>query len=142
MRRVQRAAGLAEKDLLSIELSDDGSGMDAETLARIRDPFFTTKHKKTGLGIPFLSQAAGQADGGLNIESAPGKGSRVVVTFKWSHIDRPALGNMAETLVTLIAGHPDIDIVYEERAGVVRPEARDEPPGYKALDHERHHAHG
>ena len=107
----------AANDLLSIELNDDGSGMDAETLARIRDPFFTTRHKKTGLGIPFLSQAAEQSGGGLTIESSPGKGTRVAVTFKWGHIDRPAFGNMAETLVTLIAGHPDIDVVYEERDG-------------------------
>ena len=107
----------AAKNEISIELIDDGDGMDAETLARIRDPFFTTKRKKTGLGIPFLAQAAEQADGSLIVESVPGKGTRVAVRFSWAHIDRPALGNMAETILTLIAGHPDIDLVYEERDG-------------------------
>jgi len=102
------------QDLLKIDVRDDGNGMDAETLARVRNPFFTTKHKKTGLGIPLLAQAAEQAGGGLTIDSAPGSGTRVTVTFQWSHIDRPKMGAMADTLLTIIAGHPELDMVYEE----------------------------
>ncbi len=104
-----------ERDLLRVEVTDDGRGMDPETLARVRDPFFTTKGKKTGLGIPLLAQAAEQTGGTVYIDSAPGKGTRVAITFTWSHVDRPALGSMAQTLLTLIAGHPAIDIIYEER---------------------------
>jgi hypothetical protein len=104
-----------DRDLLKIEIGDDGSGMDAETLARVRNPFFTTKYKKTGLGIPLLAQAAEQAGGGLAVDSAPGRGTRVTVTFQWSHIDRPPMGAMQDTLLTLIAGHPELDLVYEER---------------------------
>ncbi len=107
----------AENDLLRLEVIDDGWGMDAGTLAKIRDPFFTTKCKKTGLGIPLLSQAAEQTDGRLVIDSAPGKGTRVTATFGWGHVDRPAIGNMAETLMTLIIGHPDIDVLYVEQDG-------------------------
>jgi hypothetical protein len=103
------------QDLLKIEVRDDGKGMDAETLAMVRNPFFTTKHKKTGLGIPLLAQAAEQAGGGLTIDSVPGNGTRVTVTFQWSHIDRPKLGAMADTLLTIIAGHPELDVIYEER---------------------------
>ena len=103
------------QDLLKIDVRDDGNGMDAETLARVRNPFFTTKHKKTGLGIPLLAQAAEQAGGGLTIDSAPGSGTRVTVTFPWSNIDRPPMGAMADTLLTIIAGHPELDLVYEER---------------------------
>ncbi len=107
----------AENDLLRLEVSDDGWGMDAGTLAKVRDPFFTTKCKKTGLGIPLLSQAAQQTGGKLVIDSAPGKGTRVTATFGWSHIDRPAIGNMAETLMTLIIGHPEVDVLYVEQDG-------------------------
>ncbi len=107
----------AEKDLLRVEINDDGTGMDRETLSRVRDPFFTTKGKKTGLGLPFLLQAAEQAGGGLIITSAPGKGTRVTATFRWSNVDRPPLGDMTGTIMTLIAGHPDVDFVYEEREG-------------------------
>jgi len=103
------------RDLLTIDIRDDGTGMDAETLARVRNPFFTTKHKKTGLGIPLLAQAAEQAGGGLTIDSVPGSGTHVSVTLQWSHIDRPKMGAMADTLLTMIAGHPELDLVYEER---------------------------
>ena len=107
----------AEHDLLRIDINDDGKGMGPETLAKVRDPFFTTKRKKTGLGIPLLAQAAEQTGGKLIVDSAPEKGTRVSVTFRWSHIDRPAIGSMTDTLLTLIAGHPDRDFVYEERDG-------------------------
>ena len=107
----------AEHDLLRVEINDDGKGMGPETLAKVRDPFFTTKRKKTGLGIPLLAQAAEQTGGKLIVDSAPEKGTRVSVTFRWSHIDRPAIGSMTDTLLTLIAGHPDRDFVYEERDG-------------------------
>ena len=104
-----------KNDLFRVKLADNGRGMDAETLAKIRDPFFTTKGKKTGLGIPLLAQAAEQTGGSVSIESAPDKGTRGSIGFHWSHVDRPAIGSMADTLITLIAGHPDLDYVYEER---------------------------
>lgn len=104
-------------DLLRLEVNDDGKGMDAETLAKVRDPFFTTKRKKTGLGIPLLTQAAEQTGGNVTVDSAPGKGTRVTVTFTWSHADRPAIGSLADTVLTLIAGHPEIDVAFEEREG-------------------------
>lgn len=107
----------AEQDLLRVEVIDDGRGMDAATLARVRDPFFTTKHKKTGLGIPFLAQAAEQTGGSVLVDSAPGKGTRVAVTFGWNHADRPPIGSTAETILALIAGHPERDYIYEEREG-------------------------
>ncbi len=104
-------------DLLRVEVTDNGKGMDDATLGQVRDPFFTTKDKKTGLGIPLLLQAAVQTGGKLTIESTPGKGTRVLATFGWSHVDRPAIGSMADTLMTLIAGHPELDVVYTEQDG-------------------------
>lgn len=106
-----------KKNLLLIEVTDDGRGMDPITLARVRDPFFTTKKKKTGLGIPFLAQAAEQAGGVLVVNSAPCSGMRVAATFKWDHIDRPVIGNMTDTVMTLIVSHPEIDVVFEEQDG-------------------------
>lgn len=48
-----------EKDGLVIEITDNGSGMDEAALARVRDPFFTSRTvRKVGLGIPLLQQNA------------------------------------------------------------------------------------
>lgn len=107
----------AERDLLLVEVIDDGRGMDAETLASVRDPFFSTKRKKTGLGIPLLAQAAEQADGKLTVDSAPGRGTKVAAAFRLKHVDRPSVGSLADTILTLIASHPDREYIYEEREG-------------------------
>lgn len=105
-------------DLLTIEVRDNGKGMDPETLRKVRDPFFTTKHKRTGLGIPLLVQTAEQTGGSLSVESKQGVGTTVTASFKWCHVDRPSLGDIASTVVTLLAGHGnDIDLLYEERTG-------------------------
>jgi hypothetical protein len=106
-----------EAGILRVEVNDDGRGMDAATLARVRDPFFTTKRKKTGLGIPLLSQAAEQTGGSVTVDSAPGRGTKVVAAFPWDHLDRPPVGSMTDTLLMLIAGHPDREYIYEEREG-------------------------
>ena len=52
------------EDNTTIRISDKGCGMDAETIARVTDPFYTTRTtRKVGLGIPFLIQNAEQTGG-------------------------------------------------------------------------------
>jgi PAS domain S-box-containing protein len=60
-----------------LAVSDHGEGMDAETLARARDPFFTTKPvgKGTGLGLSMVHGFAAQSGGALRLRSRPGEGS-------------------------------------------------------------------
>jgi PAS domain S-box-containing protein len=59
-------------------VSDTGHGMDAETLARAVEPFFSTKGlgEGTGLGLSMVHGLAAQLGGELRIESAPGEGTR------------------------------------------------------------------
>ena len=53
-----------KKNLLLIEIKDNGKGMDENTIKMAQDPFFTTKYnKRVGLGIPFLAQSAREAMG-------------------------------------------------------------------------------
>lgn len=100
-------------DLLTLEILDDGKGMGARTLQRATDPFFTTrKTRRFGLGLSMISESAKATGGELTVESAPGKGTRVRATFKRSHIDMKPLGDIPQTLLTLIAGHPDIELSY------------------------------
>ncbi len=105
-----------EKDLLSVEIEDNGRGMDQETVDKVLDPFYTTRTtRRVGLGLPLLAQAAREAGGDIEISSEVGKGTRVKASFRHSHIDRKPLGDMEQTLTTLIAGHPETHFVYEHR---------------------------
>jgi len=102
-----------KKDLLSLEVADNGIGMDKETQKRAIDPFFTSKNvRRFGLGLSLLSESAKAANGHLSIESQPGKGTKIKADFQHSHIDRKPLGDIGQTILTLIVGNPDIDIIY------------------------------
>ncbi len=104
------------QDLLTIEIKDNGQGIDEGTVKKVLDPFFTTRTtRKVGLGLPLLSQAARESGGDVQIESEVGRGTRVKATFGYSHIDRKPLGNMETTLTTLIAGNPETDFIYEHK---------------------------
>lgn len=105
-----------QKDILSIEIKDNGRGMSDEIVKRVTDPFYTTRTtRRVGLGLSFLSQSAKEADGDISIKSKEGRGTVVYAYFKHSHIDRKPLGNIADTLIVLIAGNPDVDFFYEHK---------------------------
>lgn len=99
----------SRSDLLQMTVQDDGKGMDADFIKLIVDPFTTTRTtRKVGLGIPLLKEAAEVANGSLKIESQPGKGTRLIVEFQRSHIDRMPLGDLASTLISLVVSYPEI----------------------------------
>jgi len=103
-------------DLLSLVVEDNGRGMSQEECQQALDPFYTTRQtRRVGLGLPFLQEACRSAEGNLTLESIPGVGTQVKATFRLSHIDRKPIGDMALTLITLIAGNPEIDWHYYHR---------------------------
>lgn len=73
------AAGLPAGDYLRLSVTDTGQGMDAQTLVRATEPFFTTKGvgKGTGLGLPMVHGLAEQSGGRLVLRSRPGEGTTV-----------------------------------------------------------------
>lgn len=98
-----------QEDRLTITIEDNGKGMSADTVARITDPFVTSRTtRKVGLGLPFFKAAAEACGGGLNIQSVEGEGTTVKVWFIRSHIDRMPLGDLAGTMRTLIVGSPEV----------------------------------
>jgi len=81
---------LAPGGYVRLAVRDTGTGMDAATLARIGEPFFTTKPpgQGTGLGLPMVRGLAEQLGGGFAIDSAPGRGT--TVTLWLPRADAPA----------------------------------------------------
>lgn len=78
---VPHPAELAPGGYVRIAVVDTGTGMDAATLGRVTEPFFTTKApgKGTGLGLAMAKGFAEQSGGGLSVESTPGEGTQVVL---------------------------------------------------------------
>jgi hypothetical protein len=104
------------RDLLTIEITDDGCGMKEEDTDKALDPFYTTKTvRRVGLGLPLLRAAAKKSEGNLILESKAGKGTKVTATFRLSHWDRQPLGNIVTTLISLISANSAIDFIYNHR---------------------------
>lgn len=74
--RVRTLGGIA-----SVSVSDDGPGMDAATRERVLEPFFSTKPQGTGLGLSMVQKIVDTHAGTVAVESAPGKGTTVTLTF-------------------------------------------------------------
>lgn len=107
-----------EADLLTLLIEDNGKGMDDEMKKKVLDPFFTTRTtRRVGLGLPLLAQAARDTGGTIDVDSAPGRGTKIKAVFKLSHPDRKPLGDIQGTLGTILVGWPGVDLIFEYRIG-------------------------
>ena len=70
-----RPAGLG----VLLELIDTGPGMDAETLGKVFGAFYTTKQGGSGLGLPTARKIVEAHGGTIDVESAPGRGTKVTI---------------------------------------------------------------
>lgn len=105
-------------DRMSIAISDDGAGMSPEFLAKVTDPFVTTRTtRRIGLGLSLMQANARAWEGDLSVESEAGVGTTVRIWFRRSHIDRPPLGEWAATLIGLVMSRPTADFCYRHRVG-------------------------
>jgi hypothetical protein len=73
-----------------VEVADTGSGIPSEHLARIYDPFFTTKSigRGTGLGLSISYGIVREHHGSIECESIVGQGTRFIVEFPPAHSER------------------------------------------------------
>ena len=129
-----RHAGSIEGDYVLLAVSDDGCGMDAETLAHLFEPFYTTKKtgKGTGLGLATVYGIVRQNNGFINVYSEPGQGT----TFK---IYLPRHTAKAEWTAKAVAaepstrGHETILLVEDEPLILDIAKAMLESLGYTVL---------
>ena len=108
-----------DDDTLTLTIKDDGCGMSDEILKTVENPFYTTRTtRKVGLGIPLLKMAAEMTGGSLQIISSTAQdnhGTTVTSNFFKNHLDFTPLGDVKETIVTLIQGHPDTDFLFTHK---------------------------
>jgi signal transduction histidine kinase len=67
--------------LCRIEIEDSGSGIKPENIKKIFNPFFTTKEKGSGLGLPIVQKIVEAHNGSISVESTEGKGTRVKISL-------------------------------------------------------------
>jgi signal transduction histidine kinase/CheY-like chemotaxis protein len=97
----QQTAGLPSGDYVAIAISDTGGGMDAATLKRAIEPFFTTRTngEASGLGLSMAHGFAGQSGGMLRLESAVGAGTTATLLLPCSRaLPEPAARPVAAIL--------------------------------------------
>ncbi len=108
--------------ILTLTITDNGDGMTNEELSSATNPFFTTrKERNVGLGIPLLKLASEQSGGKLTIVSKSKKeygecsGTSVCATFDTTNIDCKPLGNISQTITTLLQGSPSVNFEYSHK---------------------------
>ncbi len=108
-----------DSEILKFSISDNGCGMKPEFLKTVIDPFATTRTTRpVGLGIPFLKLAAEQTGGSMEITSRhiedfpDSHGTVTSAVFYKNHIDAAPLGDIVETVVTLIQCNPHIEFSF------------------------------
>ncbi|GJM22648.1 MAG: hypothetical protein DHS20C15_25630 [Planctomycetota bacterium] len=82
---------------VSLRVSDTGQGMDAELRERVFEPFFTTKQDSggTGLGLATVRELVSEQDGRIEIDSTPGEGTEITVTWPAARAPRYRVPDVA-----------------------------------------------
>ena len=102
-------------NIYSFMIKDNGKGMSQDFLAKVTDPWTTTRTtRKVGIGLPLIKMNTELCGGGMNIESEVGKGTTLRFWFQHDHIDRAPMGDLAGTIVMLCAQHEDIHYIYRD----------------------------
>ena len=101
-------------NVYAFTIKDNGKGMTPEFLAKVTDPWTTSRTtRKVGLGLPLIKMNTENAGGGMKIESEVGKGTVLNFWFQHDHLDRPPMGDLAGSLVMLFSAHEDIRFIYK-----------------------------
>lgn len=106
---------------LKISIKDNGRGMSDEVKNKVTNPFYTSRNtRQVGLGIPMLKEACERCKGNLYIDSELGKGTKLACSFERDNIDRAPLGNMGETIMTIINTLGNCELIYSHKTDIGR----------------------
>lgn len=78
---IGKGTASAEKDTLFLSFTDNGSGIDPESIVTVFEPFFTTKQGGTGLGLANVYRILEAHNGSIAVESQPGCGARFTLSL-------------------------------------------------------------
>ncbi len=107
--------GIVPGDFVLLAVSDNGCGMEAETLSHLFEPFFTTKAvgKGTGLGLATVYGMVKQNDGFIDVNSDPGQGTTFKIYLP-RHAARAGRSKKVDTAQPAVSGHETILLVEDE----------------------------
>ncbi|MEW6521889.1 MAG: PAS domain S-box protein [Thermodesulfobacteriota bacterium] len=117
-------AGFVPGDFVVLAVSDDGCGMDRETLDKIFEPFFTTKEggRGTGLGLATVYGIVKQNNGFINVYSEPGEGTTFRIYLPRHKGD--IAGDRPQPIEQPPAGRGETLLVVEDEISILKLAAR------------------
>lgn len=108
------------EDILTVVVKDNGTGIKKCNLKLVTAPFYTTRTTRSvGMGLPLFKKAAEATGGSLVIKSkhfsnfSHNHGTTVKAIFYKKNVNFVPIGNMTETIITLIQGNPEIDFIFK-----------------------------
>jgi len=111
--------GFVPGDFVLLSVSDDGCGMDKETLSSIFEPFFTTKGEGlgTGLGLPTVFGIVKQNNGFINVYSEPGTGT-VFKIYLPRHVGKAEKSGV-ETVAEIPSSQGETVLLVEDEPAII-----------------------
>jgi PAS domain S-box-containing protein len=125
-----------EGEFATVAVEDTGTGMDDATLARVLEPFFTTKATGhgSGLGLPMVHGLMQQHNGWVHFTSAPGRGTTVTLGFPVAHPPVPAAPAEVPAQGVGAMGRGELILIVEDEDALRRVTARTlEREGFRVM---------
>ncbi len=103
-----------KENIIHVMIVDDGCGMNETQLNKVTDPFYTSRTtRNVGLGVPMFKDSVEMSGGRFNIQSLENDGTLIEGIYIKDHLDTPPMGDIIETMITLIQFDEKINYIFE-----------------------------